>query len=526
MTGFGLDLKGSRLKAAKPLPNHSQPLSKSQAEGTTFSLSRQADELTLEGSGWVLDSLEMKLHGPIIMMFNSSVLPHLHPWTRPLLHRLLSDFWVGGCAATCRHLCRNGHTPQPAVGQDWVEVLGHSYPRDDFTNVTLKILEKVGCNLHSQSHHPLWLIKERIKAHFYSTYIGRWGNPRFSIHDNLSPVVTVEQNFDSLLIPPGHPSRKRGDNYYLNRSTMLRAHTSAHQTELIRSGLDAFLLAGDVYRRDEIDASHYPVFHQMEGVRLFSNHELFSKVQNGQELSLFERGGRRTPQKQETHTLEAVKLVEFDLKRTLTRLVFYLFGSDVEVRWVDCYFPFTHPSFEMEVRFQGDWMEVLGCGVMEQEVLDSVGAENKLGWAFGLGLERLAMVLYRIPDIRLFWSQDERFLKQFRVQDIHQPICFQLLSKYPPLHNDISFWLPDASGGEVGFTENDFYELVRSVGGDLVEKVTLEDEFTHPKTGRRSQCYRIIYRHMERTLTQQEVRLIHQQIEHAAETELGVQGRY
>ncbi|XP_035475107.1 phenylalanine--tRNA ligase, mitochondrial isoform X1 [Scophthalmus maximus] len=438
---------------------------------------------------------------------------------------------LGRCrlsALSCRRLSTGpGPAPQPAIGQDSVEVLGRSHSRDDFTNVTPKILAKVGRNLHNQPHHPLWLIKERIKAHFYSSYIGRWGNPLFSVHDNLSPVVTVEQNFDSLLIPSDHPSRKRGDNYYLNRKMMLRAHTSAHQRELVRSGLDAFLLAGDVYRRDEIDASHYPVFHQMEGVRLFSNHELFAQVQNGEDLSLLEVGGRRTPQKQETHSLEAVKLLEFNLKQTLTRLVTHLFGGDVEIRWLDCYFPFTHPSFEMEVRFQGDWMEVLGCGVMEQELLNSAGAANKLGWAFGLGLERLAMVLYGLPDIRLFWSQDERFLRQFRVQDVHQAVCFQPLSKYPPLHNDISFWLPEESeAGRESFEANDFYELVRSVGGDLVEKVSLVDEFTHPKSGRRSQCYNIIYRHMERTLTQQEVRLVHEQIERAAEAELGVQGRY
>ncbi|XP_034998294.2 phenylalanine--tRNA ligase, mitochondrial [Hippoglossus stenolepis] len=436
----------------------------------------------------------------------------------------------GSAASSRRYLSTDpGPAPQPVIGQDSVEVSGQSHPRDDFTNVTPKILAKVGRNLHNQPHHPLWLIKERIKAHFYSSYIGRWGNPLFSVHDNLSPVVTVEQNFDSLLIPPSHPSRKRGDNYYLNRKMMLRAHTSAHQRELVKSGLDAFLLAGDVYRRDEIDVSHYPVFHQMEGVRLFSNHELFSKVQNGEELSLLERGSRRTPQKQETHTLEAVKLVEFDLKQTLTRLVTHLFGEDVDIRWVDCYFPFTHPSFEMEVRFQGDWLEVLGCGVMEQELLNSAGAGNKLGWAFGLGLERLAMVLYGIQDIRLFWSQDERFLKQFRVQDVQQHVCFQPLSKYPPLHNDISFWLPDSRESEAGresFTDNDFYDLVRSIGGDLVERVSLVDQFTHTQSGRRSQCYRIIYRHMERTLTQQEVRLVHEQIERAAETELGAQGRY
>ncbi|XP_076014514.1 phenylalanine--tRNA ligase, mitochondrial [Genypterus blacodes] len=468
----------------------------------------------------------MRLHRRLLPM----LLPFLHSLPRRSLHlRCLSSFSTNGTTASHRRLCTDSPVPQPvAIGQDPAEVLGQSYPRDDFTNVTAKILAKVGRNLHNQSHHPLRLIKERIKAHIYSAYIGRYGNPLFSVHDNLSPVVTVEQNFDSLLIPPDHPSRKRGDNYYLNRTTMLRAHTSAHQKELVRSGLDAFLLAGDVYRRDEIDASHYPVFHQMEGVRLFSNHELFANVENGEDLSLFESGQLRTPQKQQTHTLEAVKLLEFDLKHTLTRLITHLFGEDVEVRWVDCYFPFTHPSFEMEVRFQGDWMEVLGCGVMEQELLNSAGAGNKLGWAFGLGLERLAMVLYNIPDIRLFWSQDDRFLKQFRVQDIQQPICFQPLSKYPALHNDISFWLPEtqSESGQDGFSENDFYELVRSIAGDLVEKVTLVDNFTHPRTGRRSQCYRITYRHMERTLTQQEVRLVHQQIEHAAETELSVQGRY
>ena len=101
----------------------------------------------------------------------------------------------------------------------------------------------------------------------------------FTMVDNLSPVVTVEQNFDSLLVPKDHVSRTKNDNYYINAEHLLRAHTSAHQRDLIKTGLDAFLVTGDVYRRDEIDMCHYPVFHQMEGVRLFSQHELFSQYE-------------------------------------------------------------------------------------------------------------------------------------------------------------------------------------------------------------------------------------------------------
>ncbi|XP_049571537.1 phenylalanine--tRNA ligase, mitochondrial isoform X5 [Orcinus orca] len=252
----------------------------------------------------------------------------------------------------------------------------------------------------------------------------------------------------------------------------------------------------------------------------FCRLELFAGVKDGENLQLFEQSSR-SAHKQETHTLEATKLVEFDLKQTLTRLMTHLFGDGLDIRWVDCYFPFTHPSFEMEINFHGEWLEILGCGVMEQRLVNSAGAEDQIGWAFGLGLERLAMVLYDIPDIRLFWSEDERFLKQFCVQDINQKVKFQPLSKYPAVINDISFWLPREN-----YTENDFYDLVRTIGGDLVEKVDLIDKFEHPKTHRTSHCYRITYRHMERTMSQREVGRVHQAVQEAAVRLLGVEGRF
>ena len=158
-----------------------------------------------------------------------------------------------------------------------VQLFDKVYSRDGMTNVTTNILSKIGRKLHLYKNHPISILREKIQEHVYADYRTRWGGPMFTMADYLSPVVTVEQNFDSLLVPKDHVSRARNDNYYINSEYLLRAHTSAHQRDLIKTGLDAFLVTGDVYRRDEIDMCHYPVFHQMEGVRLFSQHELFSQ---------------------------------------------------------------------------------------------------------------------------------------------------------------------------------------------------------------------------------------------------------
>lgn len=155
-------------------------------------------------------------------------------------------------------------------------------------NVPEAVRQKLGAGLLHRPRHPLCLLKKRIRNHFAAqaeasevsasteTTRGAGHPPRtaFTLFDALSPIVTTAQNFDSLLTPLDHVSRCPSDTFYVDDTRLLRCHTSAHQVDLMRAGNAAFLVAGDVYRRDEIDASHYPVFHQMEGVRLFTDAEV------------------------------------------------------------------------------------------------------------------------------------------------------------------------------------------------------------------------------------------------------------
>lgn len=148
---------------------------------------------------------------------------------------------------------------------------------------------------------------------------------------------------------------------------------------------------------------------------------------------------------------------------------------------------------------------------MRNEILNKAGVHNSIGYAFGLGLERLAMILYEIPDIRLFWSQDSGFLNQFDESQLNKNFKYKSVSQYPQCTNDLAFWLPNDLPADA-FSANDFYDLVRDEGGDVVEQVKLFDKFTHPKTGRSSMCFRITYRHMEKTLMKKEVNEIHKKI--------------
>ena len=403
-------------------------------------------------------------------------------------------------------------TSSPQNSADTISVLGGEYPVDSLTTVTPTILSKMNRQLHNQPQHPIEIIKRRIVSHFSHTWKDSNGDPLFKSFDTFPPVVTLEQNFDSLGVPLDHVTRSRSDNYYINSQHMLRAHTSAHQRDTIRLGHSRFLVTGDVYRRDEIDTRHYPVFHQMEGVELFEAGELFGCGSNS---TLFDPSGVESEGKQAEHSLETVGAIEANLKCKLESLMQQLFGRDLRMRWVDTFFPFTHPSYELEIFWEERWLEVLGSGVMRHRVLTQAGAGNKAGYAFGLGLERLAMILFGISDIRLFWSRDQRFLNQF-MQQGNRPIKFKPFSVHPPAVRDVSFWVDGM------FVYNDFNEIVREEGEEWIENVELLDEYIHPGTSRKSLCYRITYRCMERTLLGTEIQELHSRITDRLQHEMSV----
>lgn len=198
--------------------------------------------------------------------------------------------------------------------------------------------------------------------------------------------------------------------------------------------------------------------------------ELFEPKFDPQNPHIF-KNSISDPLKQGCHTLEATKLMEAQLKNHLIGMVKILFGENIKHRWVEAYFPFTHPSWELEIFYENTWLEVLGCGIVRNEILANAGPNNSIAYAFGLGLERIAMALYKIPDIRLMWSEDSGFLSQFQNKQLNEEITYRPVSSYPQCTNDISFWLPSNLTIE-NFANNDFYDLVRNVGGDIIEQVS------------------------------------------------------
>jgi phenylalanyl-tRNA synthetase alpha chain len=208
------------------------------------------------------------------------------------------------------------------------------------------------------------------------------------------PDIETEWHcFDALNTPPDHPARNEQDTFYLPDGRLLRTHTSTVQIRTMESAPPPVrvIAPGAAYRRDEIDATHTTQFHQIEGLYVDK------------------------------------KVSVADLKGTLEFFVRELFGADTAVRFRPHYFPFTEPSFEIDVKSRAlkggeQWIEVCGCGMVHPAVFEAVNQsrsdnaydpEKWTGFAFGLGMDRLAMILFDVPDIRLFAQNDLRFLTQF-----------------------------------------------------------------------------------------------------------------
>jgi phenylalanyl-tRNA synthetase alpha chain len=206
-------------------------------------------------------------------------------------------------------------------------------------------------------------------------------------------VETEWYCFDALNTPPDHPARNEQDTFYLPDGRLLRTHTSTVQIHEMESAPPPIrvISPGAAYRRDELDATHSPQFHQIEGLYVDENVSVA------------------------------------DLKGELEFFMRELFGAETEVQFRPHFFPFTEPSLEVYVRSSAlkggeQWIEVAGCGMVHPAVFEAVNKargdnaydpEKWSGYAFGLGMDRLAMILFEIPDIRLFSQNDLRFLKQF-----------------------------------------------------------------------------------------------------------------
>ena len=235
----------------------------------------------------------------------------------------------------------------------------------------------------SGSLHPVTLVKREIVEIF-----ARLG---FSVEEG--PEIEEDfYNFEALNIPKDHPARDMQDTFYFNDDLVLRTHTSPVQIRTMTKQKPPIRIVapGTVYRRDS-DLTHSPMFHQIEGF------------------------------------LVDEKVTFGDLKGVLTHFLNEFFGSGLDVRFRPSFFPFTEPSAEVDIACvicggKGcrvcsgtGWLEILGCGMIDPAVFKSVNydAENLSGFAFGMGLERIAMLKYGVNDLRLFFENDLRFLKQF-----------------------------------------------------------------------------------------------------------------
>ncbi|HEY4516223.1 MAG TPA: hypothetical protein VJH67_03505 [Candidatus Paceibacterota bacterium] len=351
----------------------------------------------------------------------------------------------------------------------------------------------------------------RIKRYLAMPDLSRTeGSPLFNIIETVKKVPVLK-DFDVIDIPeiistdilfdlfdfaPDHPARSKSDTYYVDEKNVLRTHDTVMwhyylnlpeiKERIVKQEKLGVLCYGKVYRKDEIDRRHMNIFHQFGGLYLQPDSEGIMPLDS--------------------------------LKKVLSEIVENLFGKNTKYRFLDDTFPYTDPSLQIEVEINGQWVEIMGGGMPKKSVLTKMNLEGYNGWAFGFGLERLAIISMELPDIRLLWSEDERVKKQLKLGQ-----KFVEVSKYPPVVRDISFIVKSD-----GFTPNDYFDLVRDVVGDLAEEMALIDKYENSEKfgeGNVSYAYRITYRSLSRTLTNPEVDSLHKKLESETQKVFGAKVR-
>jgi phenylalanyl-tRNA synthetase alpha chain len=280
---------------------------------------------------------------------------------------------------------------RPAAGQKINEAKGKvelaiNARRDDLERVAIEQKlagESIDVTLPGRGQdlgglHPVTRTLQRIEQFF--------GKAGYTVEQG--PEIEDDyHNFEALNIPGHHPARAMHDTFYFNPGTLLRTHTSPVQIRTMEAGKPPFrmICPGRVYRCDS-DMTHTPMFHQVEGLLVEKN-------------------------------------VSFaDLKSTVEEFLRVFFERDLEVRFRPSYFPFTEPSAEVDIEWGREddgsikWLEVMGCGMVHPKVFEhcNIDAEEYRGFAFGMGVERLAMLRYGVNDLRMFFENDLRFLRQFQ----------------------------------------------------------------------------------------------------------------
>lgn len=269
-----------------------------------------------------------------------------------------------------------------------------TYPTDDWTNIKSRFEPFVGVNLHRRWNHPLKLVHDEVVAFFR-----KW------FHENVDSDLTLPV-YDKLgPIEPNTSTTKEPNVFYVNRDYKLRVHTIDRQVKLLNSGVDNYVMTADLYRQCQMDAKHFPVFHRTSVVRTLNCEELprHSNQNDSQKFAT----AQRLKDEQQAALIEMAKCI---------------IGTDVKYRWTEANLAATEPSWMFELWHQNEWCCISGGGLIRNEIYQKSERVNTAGWEIALGLDRLAMILYNVFDIRLLWNADQGFLSQFEPKNVSKRV--------------------------------------------------------------------------------------------------------